>query len=275
MTGWGERVWSLRDGERQHDILLLFQIVGPHVFLPPRLPWERRSKEKATSFSTERAWCLKGKKLRKCWRKEKISFSDEQSLEGIRSVLGKIKLIYTNTLPSKGPRWAQHEVLMPSTEGMGTQWLPALPQKNLKNQAENPIFLCLLTCCSSRVMYLHKETWLFLESHPKNQLCCTTVCSMTHVTIFTSNQAVRGNKAKTQLKWISWNMVFSSSFLLNLDFPFSENEWHLKPVFSPVNVKINTDSLIFCKPTLFVFWVAFLFTFELEKNTVRCFSPVF
>lgn len=184
MTGWGERVWSLRDGERQHDIFLLFQIVGPHVFFPPRLPWERRSKEKATSFSTERAWCLKGKKLGKCWRKKKISFSDEQSLEGIRSVLGKIKLIYTNTLPSKGPRWAQHEVLMPSTEGMGTQLLPALPQKNLKNQAENPILLCLLTCCSSRVMYLHKETCLFLESHPKNQLCCTTVCSMTHYNFY-------------------------------------------------------------------------------------------
>lgn len=136
-------------------------------------------------------------------------------------------------------------------------------------------FCCLPTYRSPGFMYVHKETWLFFESHPKNQLCYTTVCSMTHVTIFTPTQAVRDNKAKTQLKRISWNMVFSNSFLLNLDFSFSENEWHLKPAFSPVNVKINTDSLIFCKPTLFVFWVGFLFAFELGKKTQWSVSPLY
>ena len=43
------------------------------------------------------------KKYGECWRKEKICFSDEQSLEGIRSALGKIKLIYSITLPREGP----------------------------------------------------------------------------------------------------------------------------------------------------------------------------
>jgi len=47
---------------------------------------------------------FENKKYGKCWRKEKICFSNEQSLEGIKSVLWKIKLIYTNTLSMEGPR---------------------------------------------------------------------------------------------------------------------------------------------------------------------------
>lgn len=66
------------------------------------------------------------KRYGKCWRKEKFCFSDEQSLEGVRTVLGKIKLIYTNTLPREDPRWAQSEVLTRSAGGTGTRWLPVV-----------------------------------------------------------------------------------------------------------------------------------------------------
>lgn len=40
------------------------------------------------------------------------------------------------------------------------------------------------------------------------------------------------------------------------------------------NVKINADSLIFCKPTLFVVEVDFYLFFLTGKNTVKSFSPI-
>lgn len=67
-------VWSLRDGERQCDMFPLFQIGGPHVFLPPPLPWERRSKEKATSLSTKRVRWLKRKSMGSVGRPRKDLF---------------------------------------------------------------------------------------------------------------------------------------------------------------------------------------------------------
>lgn len=43
-------------------------------------------------------------KYGKYWRKEKICFSNEQSLDSIRGVLRKIKLIYTSAVPREGSR---------------------------------------------------------------------------------------------------------------------------------------------------------------------------
>lgn len=50
---------------------------------------ERGKQIKATSLSTKQAWGLKRKRLGRAGGKKRICFSNEQSLEGIRSALGK------------------------------------------------------------------------------------------------------------------------------------------------------------------------------------------
>lgn len=152
---------------------------------------------KRQHFSAPSWPVLEKKKQRKCWRKGKTCFSD---------ALGKSKLIYTN-MRSSCP---QLEDWYPVALSDGLCQSPSSSRNSVRGGSTEP---CVMMVAAPL---------------PQQDSCRTTLpCflpSILHVD-------VQGTKPKAHIKSICCSMLFSNSFLLNLEFAFSKNVQCLKPAF--------------------------------------------